>query len=256
MLGLSLNLSEIAGRSRGAVPPFDPLSLSPIALFDPSQSGSLFQDAAQTVAVSASGDPVGFVSDQGLGGHSLLQGAAERRPLYDKANGLHWINGDGVDDMLIAASVPLPPTVTFCIGAEVNSVSSNSDALISIESADGDFQLDAGSPSGFEARFNSSGLGVGSIRSPSAHMGAKVYALMLDQAAATITLRVNGVQNWQVSGYNGALASAPALHLLTNRSTGSRIGAKLFAASIWGDVNLSRVQEMEAWTAARSGVTL
>ncbi len=256
MIGVSLTLPAIAGRNRGAAPPFDPISINPIALYDPARSGALYQDEAQTVPVTGTAAPVGFMSDLGIHNNHVQQSDPDRRPTYHNAGGLHWIEGDGVDDMLIQPSIALTSSLSICIGAEITQVSGTTDALFSVDSEDGDFQFDAGVSGNFEARLNSTGLGLGTVKSNTAHPGAKVFTLLFDATSETATLRINGVQDWQQAGYNGALSSPQALNLFANRSTGSRIGAKVFTMTIWGDTNNARVQNIEQWTADRAGISI
>ena len=254
MLGMSLNIPTIAARARGTSPLFDPRSVNPVAFFDSAQITSLFQGADQTLPVTAAGDPVGYLGDLGSQGHSVTQSDNIRRPSYLTDGTLHWVAGDGVDDLLVHQAIIVSPMLSICLAAEVTSISSTTDALFSLDAASGDFQFDAGSASGFEARFNSSGLGLNSIKSASAHSGAKVFTLTLDPGSGNVTLRVNGAVDWQIGGYNGALSGTQVLNILSNRSAGSRIGAKLFAMAIWNDVNPMRIQNMEGWMAARAGI--
>jgi hypothetical protein len=58
-----------------------------------------------TIAVSADGDPVGAVRDLSGHGHHLLQPSSDSRPLYKTDAGLHWLEGDGIDDLLVSTIV-------------------------------------------------------------------------------------------------------------------------------------------------------
>lgn len=254
MLGLSLDIPTQAGRRRGASPPFDPRSINPIALFDPSDLSSLSQDEAATVPVTTAGDPVGRLADLGVQGHSVAQSDPARKPIYQTDGTLHWIAADGSDDMLVHPSVALTPTLTICMAAEVTLVSSSTDALISCDAPSGDFQFDAGSGGSFEARFNSSDLGVTTVKAASGQVGAKIFTLVLDSTGGTVRLRIDGVESWVEIGYNGALSAVQVLNLFANRSTGSRIGAKLFAFAMWGDANLSRISNVENWAQGKAGL--
>lgn len=72
--------------------------------YDPSDLATMFQDAAGTIPVVADGDPVGRINDKSGNGFLLTQGTAAARPAYRTAAGLHWLQGDGVDDFLVSAS--------------------------------------------------------------------------------------------------------------------------------------------------------
>lgn len=94
--------------SAPSTPAFSPASLfaggEQGGWYDPSDLSTLFQDAAGTVPVVADGDPVGRINDKSGNGFRLAQGTAAARPAYRTAAGLHWLQGDGVDDFLVSAS--------------------------------------------------------------------------------------------------------------------------------------------------------
>ena len=61
---------------------------------------SLFQDAAGTVPVIADGDPVGLMIDQSPNSNNAPRSVSAERPLYNLENGIHSLNGDGVNDKI------------------------------------------------------------------------------------------------------------------------------------------------------------
>lgn len=73
------------------------------AVYDPSDLSTLWQDAAGTTPVTADGDPVGRIDDKSGNGNHATQSTAAARPLYKTSGGLHWLQGDGVDDWISAA---------------------------------------------------------------------------------------------------------------------------------------------------------
>ncbi|TNE63198.1 MAG: hypothetical protein EP336_18040 [Rhodobacteraceae bacterium] len=106
MLSLSMSISALATCRRATRAntnlPIDGVA----ALFDASNLSTLFQDAAMTSPVLANGNPVGAVQDLSGNGHHLLQTKAAACPRYRTDGALHWIEGDGVDDIL-AGSIPV-----------------------------------------------------------------------------------------------------------------------------------------------------
>lgn len=68
------------------------------AWYDPSDLNTLFQDAAGTVPVTKSGDPVGRMLDKSGNGNHAVQTLSTARPLYQTDGILHWLKPDGVDD--------------------------------------------------------------------------------------------------------------------------------------------------------------
>ena len=61
---------------------------------------SLFQDAAGTTPVTADGDPVGRMLDQSGNGNHATQTVSGARPTYRTDGALHWLEFDGVDDLI------------------------------------------------------------------------------------------------------------------------------------------------------------
>lgn len=109
-LGIQLSLSGNSGA-------FNPLSLSPVAWYDPSDLFTLFSDSAATTAAVVNG-PVGCMKDKsGLNRH-MLQATAGARPILRQAGALYYLEFDGVDDLMDAAGiVATQPNVIYCANA-------------------------------------------------------------------------------------------------------------------------------------------
>lgn len=119
-LGLGLSLTR---RSSS----FSPLSLSPLAWYDPSDLATLWQDTAATTPVTADGQAVARIDDKSGNGRHMTQATAAARPLYKTAGGLHWLEGDGVDDtMASAGTVNVTPGMTVAMAAKSLGTGSNS----------------------------------------------------------------------------------------------------------------------------------
>jgi hypothetical protein len=89
MLGLGFSFAQVAQMRHASAPPppppptpFSPLDLSPMAFWNMSDTASVFQDTAGTLAVSSSGDPVGLVQDLSGQGLHLTQSVAAARPTW------------------------------------------------------------------------------------------------------------------------------------------------------------------------------
>lgn len=70
------------------------------AWYDPSDLSTLFQDAAGTTPVTASGQPVGRMLDKSGRGNHATQTVSASRPTYQTDGTLRWLAFDGVDDSL------------------------------------------------------------------------------------------------------------------------------------------------------------
>lgn len=73
------------------------LSSPPLAIWDPTVSSSLWQDASATTA-AGDGDPLGRIGDQSTNGNHAQQSTDTKRPLFDIIDGRPWIVCDGADD--------------------------------------------------------------------------------------------------------------------------------------------------------------
>jgi hypothetical protein len=127
---LRLGNSTVSRLYRGTQLVFDAApSFTPAALFangeqggwyDPSDLSTLFQDRAGTQPVTAPGQSVGRILDRsGNGNHSIAVNDAVRGT-YQSSGGMHWIEMDGVDDLM-----PLGPNlpagrVTFSLAFKLS----------------------------------------------------------------------------------------------------------------------------------------
>lgn len=98
--------AEIQVRGEAA---FSPLSLFAAgeqgAWYDPSDLSTLFQDSAGTVPVTAVGQPVGHMLDKSGRGNHVTQATGSLKPILKQdGGGRYYLEFDGVDDVLIAAS--------------------------------------------------------------------------------------------------------------------------------------------------------
>lgn len=98
---------------RPSAPPSDPFLAFLIAAFanaeeggayDPADLTTLWQDVAGTVPVTTDGQAVARVDDKSGRARHLLQATTAFRPLYRTAGGLHWIEGDGINDVMLSDS--------------------------------------------------------------------------------------------------------------------------------------------------------
>ncbi|MBO9411901.1 MULTISPECIES: hypothetical protein [unclassified Ruegeria] len=108
MMDVSFSIPSLATRNK----PVGIGSLKPLLWRDPSDRSSLFQDAAGTVPVTSSGDPVLRMNNKGaLGGYFLAPSPAAA-PIYATDGTHHWLESDGVDDVLqFQGTVPFSVSV-------------------------------------------------------------------------------------------------------------------------------------------------
>lgn len=92
------------------VPPVtfaDVMALNPELAFDPSQSGSAFQErtGASATTPSADGDAVGTFKNFGTKGNHLTAAADNQRPIMRASGSLRYLEWDGVDDYFSEATM-------------------------------------------------------------------------------------------------------------------------------------------------------
>jgi len=75
------------------------------AWYDPSDLSTLYQDAAGTIPVTATGQPVGRMLDKSGRNNHATQTTSTSRPTYQTDGALHWLNFDGIDDWLVTPTI-------------------------------------------------------------------------------------------------------------------------------------------------------
>ncbi|MFK4001701.1 hypothetical protein ACI2I3_10175 [Psychrobacter namhaensis] len=78
-------------------------------LYEPWDTSTLYQDAARTIPVTKSGDPVRVMLDKSGNGNHAIAPSSSARPIYRTDGILHWLEPDGVDDYF--DSITLVPYV-------------------------------------------------------------------------------------------------------------------------------------------------
>ncbi len=100
-MSLFIHRSGLLKAASGAPPAFSPSDLSPMLWLEADDLSTLFQSNAGSTAVASDGDPVGYWGDKsGAGFHFTCPADDTRRPTYHTSGGLHWVEGDGSNDML------------------------------------------------------------------------------------------------------------------------------------------------------------
>lgn len=210
--------------------------------YDPSDLSTLFQDAAGTISVTSSGDPVGLMLDKSGNGNHAVAPSSAARPTYQTDGILHWLAFDGVDDVLVCmypAVINQPNSVSiafqFLGGVRVlgdTSSTVNRQMIYASSSGDRWFAGSSASDIGFS--------------------GAN--------AKLVLSGEFNDINSFYVkNGSASAIFNAGA-----NATSGIAIGADYNGAyagkiNLYGLVTVDRSidhQKIEKYLAARAGVTL
>lgn len=253
-IGLGMSLTRPYGF--GSAPAFDPVTLAPSVLYDPSDLATLFQASSGTGAVSANADPIGYLADKSGNAKHMLQATAGARPLLSTAGGLKSVKFDGTDDQLagpVLSDFISASEFDIVVAGRFNTV--GTDALIPY---DNDAIIADASSGWLTIGARSSGF----IR---AGAGADIQSAYTIGSAAVIHLRLlGGTLSLTI---NNGVAVTTALASVGNVAGSMAIGKALHAAS-FADLdfyalfarktalsapNLASVKE---WAAAKAGVTL
>ena len=234
------------------------------AWYDPSDLTTLFQDAAGTTPVTASGQPVGLMLDKSGNGNHAVQATSAKRPTYTAGSGLHWLAFDGVDDAIVTGDVDFTGTdkVSVFAGLQAN-VLTNAISMVAIHNSTGfnAFSLRAGSGAngtiGFSASSNTE-------ISNATESGLSVPLLAVtsgtsDLASPVTTLRRNGVvRTTNVGPVGGGNFAASALTI----GSDSGMLRRFFYGNLYGLIipgklaSPAEIASTEAYLAAKTGVTL
>lgn len=236
------------------------------AWYDPSDLSTLFQDAAGTTPVTASGQPVGRMLDKsGRGNHATQATVAARPTLQADGNGHFYLACDGVDDSMSTGSIDFTATDKMTVVAGVRKDTDVAFAIVfetsaTIASNVGAFNLAA--PGGAGAPNYSIGVNsAGVIRSASAANGAmfaapvtSVVSSLTNMAAPLVDIRVNTVTYMQTTAsMSGTFGNFP-LFLFARNNTSNRLTGRFYGAIIRGALSsAAQLAASEAWVNARTG---
>lgn len=86
--------------SKPAAPAWTPADITTYLWIDPSDLSTLYQDSAGSTAVTASGDPVGKVSDKSGSSRHITQSTSDKRPAYNVSGSIKSFYMDGSNDSI------------------------------------------------------------------------------------------------------------------------------------------------------------
>ena len=133
-LGLGMTSLPVRAAAGGAPAwsPADEAGLWTLWL-DPSDASTLWADTAATTAASVDG-LVARIDDKSGGNRHFTQATSGARPLLKSAGGRHWLEGDGVDDVMEStvniSTIYSATALTCIIGMRAISASTNNSTYI------------------------------------------------------------------------------------------------------------------------------
>lgn len=172
--------------------------------YDPNDLSTMFQDAAGTVPVTATGQPVGLIRDKSGRNNHAFQTVSASRPILQRnaTTGAYYLAFDGVDDSLQTSSINFTATDKVNLFAGVRKLSDASSANLvelstSTASQNGSFHLRTPSNSGL-ANLDWSSKGTARVFATSPSVYTSPTSLVIftkgNISEDSAILRVNGVQ--------------------------------------------------------------
>ena len=211
----------------------------------------LFQDSAGTVPVTADGDPVGKMLDQSGNGKHATQSTSAARPIYRTNGTLHWLEFDGVDDLLTTVSVAAwAISATMWVGVSSNLYGTNEPVIILSGGASGS-RLYPNDSAGESIRYRwvSSNINEGG--------GSSITAPQVVAASVRSGSQVIYRNGSIVGSY--AVVATPDTEVISiggSASSGQFSSANVYAAVLVEGDRTGVMQRVTEYTATLAGVTI
>ena len=221
--------------------------------YGPSDIDTLFQDSAGTTPVTASGQPVGRMLDKSGNANHAVQATAAARPTYQTDGVLHWLEFDGVDDTMAAASGVYFGEASTTVVAVTPQDGAANNRTFSRGGVDAAVYVSFGTDK-FEGALGGYVEGTTFQVFTVASSGANVFAWLRSKPDNTAAFRKNG-SLLNTTTHNGENTADSGLMI-----AGS--GTKRTRLLFFGVVHIERVMTsseidmVEAFLAEKSGVTL
>lgn len=237
----------------------------PSALFAAGEAGDwwdaadlsrMWQDTAGTVPVTASGDPVARWDGQ-RGLVSLQQATASRRPLYQTASGLHWLQFAAATfgSLISAAALNLTGTDALTVCAAVQKPGDDAARPV-FEHGKARVDAPGAAQPGYRAYYGGSTQASLIVSAGYPAPATHVLTLRGDVSDSAADLRINGAAAASVTtGLGTGALSNVALQVGRNSGGSAFFNGKLYALVVRGALTADP-SGVEGWAAGKSGVTL
>jgi hypothetical protein len=226
------------------------------AWYDPSDLASMRQDSAGSIAAEVDA-PVGLLLDKSGNGSHLMQSAAARRPMLRSDGVRHFLEFDGVDDVLVrSGSLPAPGGSITCIAALRRTAAGVFPYVVG-NTADAGFSLLYNSSSRQPRSYVTTAGGVVAGISEVAVPDGVDHSLrqVLDRPGLRVRLYESGVERLSIPGIAADLTEGSETYL------GGHMGVSVyFPGRIYGFLIVSRLLSgaetgrLESFMAARAGI--
>lgn len=170
--------------------------------YDPNDLSTMYQDAAGTVPVTATGQPVGLIRDKSGRNNHAFQTVSASRPILQRnaTTGAYYLAFDGVDDFLQTSSINFTATDKVSLFAGVRKLSDATNGILlelsaSITNNSGTFCVFAPRSIGGAGNFGFASKGTVLTEVSTPAILAPVSAVISVKSsilASVLSMRVNG----------------------------------------------------------------
>lgn len=219
----SAESASVTAASAGFSPEQDPLL---VAWYDAADAATLIGGAS----VSTWADKAGSAN--------LTQSSGTRQPSNGtrSLNGLNALDFTADDWMGAAISLPASGNIALHMALDLDSANNAFAALIALDAATHDMQLDALSSAQFDGRLNLAGVGTSVDLTGGPFSGPAILSILFDMTGDGIAEVFIGDLSRGSTPYTTPLDSAAALHLMTNRSQNAGIDGAVGELVVTEDV--------------------
>jgi hypothetical protein len=267
LTSLSLGLTRA-----GSLPGFSPSSLFAEgengAWYDPSDLSTLYQDAAGTIPVTATGQPVGLVLDKSGRNNHATQTTSTARPTYQTDGTLHWLTFDGFDDWLVTPTImPSINVAQIISGMRVTGTGLGIIAELGNDTTSGDIRTYvSGTANGFFTGLRGpSGTGGQATSARTPPYSAVFFANVNGNGFSLnnqILLRTNGAddESGSFGTYPGIVSAFSTNPIYIGRRTGTSfpLNGRIYGLIVrfGDDLSFDARAKTEAYLAGKSGVVI
>ncbi len=184
---------------------------------DPNTIG--WWDADDAASITHNGGLVSGWGDK-TGGADLAHSVPARQPSTGTRtlNGRNVIDFDGSRFLERPQTLPASGDVAFHMALVIDGVSNAFEALLALDAASDDFQIDSDNVSQFDGRLNPAGIGSAVSFTGGPFSGALILSAVFDRTGAGQAEVFISDTTRATMGYTAPIATSAALHLMTNRS--------------------------------------
>lgn len=217
------------------------LSAAAGAAFMPADDVALigWWDADDAVTITATSALVSSWSGKTSAFPDLAQASGSEQP----STGSRVLNGRNVIDFTGAAymgaslALPVSGDVAFHMALIIDGASNPFEALLSVDAAANDFQIDADDTAQFNGRLNMTGIGASFGLSGGPYSGPVILSAIFDRtASATSSVFVSDVERGNAV-YTAPIASSVTLFVMANRALNARAHGAVAELIVTGDVS-------------------